>query len=89
MGSFTVALILRLWGVCAGMLTITDFINILHRYYKSPLVSGVSVHPEYPMFLSGPPPSDLFLLQVQIYELEEHKIETWRGAFSTYIFMQD
>uniref|UniRef100_A0A8C5BE39 5'-AMP-activated protein kinase subunit gamma-1 n=1 Tax=Gadus morhua TaxID=8049 RepID=A0A8C5BE39_GADMO len=36
-----------------GMLTITDFINILHRYYKSPLV--------------------------QIYELEEHKIETWRG----------
>uniref|UniRef100_A0A7N8XQX2 Protein kinase, AMP-activated, gamma 3b non-catalytic subunit n=1 Tax=Mastacembelus armatus TaxID=205130 RepID=A0A7N8XQX2_9TELE len=37
-----------------GMLTITDFINILHRYYKSPLV--------------------------QIYELEEHKIETWRGV---------
>ncbi|NXP95768.1 AAKG1 kinase, partial [Passerina amoena] len=36
-----------------GMLTITDFINILHRYYKSPMV--------------------------QIYELEEHKIETWRG----------
>uniref|UniRef100_A0A4W4F7N8 CBS domain-containing protein n=1 Tax=Electrophorus electricus TaxID=8005 RepID=A0A4W4F7N8_ELEEL len=35
-----------------GMLTITDFIIILHRYYKSPLV--------------------------QIYELEEHKIETWR-----------
>uniref|UniRef100_A0A3B4E2P6 CBS domain-containing protein n=1 Tax=Pygocentrus nattereri TaxID=42514 RepID=A0A3B4E2P6_PYGNA len=33
-----------------GMLTITDFIIILHRYYKSPLV--------------------------QIYELEEHKIET-------------
>ncbi|XP_060784817.1 5'-AMP-activated protein kinase subunit gamma-3b isoform X2 [Neoarius graeffei] len=37
-----------------GMLTITDFINILHRYYKSPMV--------------------------QIYELEEHKIETWRGG---------
>ncbi|XP_071312231.1 5'-AMP-activated protein kinase subunit gamma-1 isoform X1 [Agelaius tricolor] len=37
-----------------GMLTITDFINILHRYYKSPMV--------------------------QIYELEEHKIETWRGT---------
>ncbi|XP_071417900.1 5'-AMP-activated protein kinase subunit gamma-3 isoform X2 [Pithys albifrons albifrons] len=36
-----------------GMLTITDFINILHRYYRSPLV--------------------------QIYEVEEHKIETWRG----------
>ncbi|CAM9941740.1 unnamed protein product [Lampetra planeri] len=38
-----------------GMLTITDFINILHRYYKSPLV--------------------------QIYELEEHKIETWRELY--------
>ncbi|XP_068590290.1 5'-AMP-activated protein kinase subunit gamma-3b [Cebidichthys violaceus] len=38
-----------------GMLTITDFINILHRYYKSPLV--------------------------QIYELEEHKIETWREIY--------
>uniref|UniRef100_A0AAR2IWG9 CBS domain-containing protein n=1 Tax=Pygocentrus nattereri TaxID=42514 RepID=A0AAR2IWG9_PYGNA len=38
-----------------GMLTITDFINILHCYYKSPMV--------------------------QIYELEEHKIETWRGLF--------
>uniref|UniRef100_A0A8C6TGK5 CBS domain-containing protein n=1 Tax=Neogobius melanostomus TaxID=47308 RepID=A0A8C6TGK5_9GOBI len=37
-----------------GMLTITDFINILTRYYKSPMV--------------------------QIYELEEHKIETWRGT---------
>ncbi|CAI9570991.1 unnamed protein product [Staurois parvus] len=40
-----------------GMLTITDFINILHRYYKAPLV--------------------------QIYELEEHKIETWRGKADT------
>ncbi|KAM4697557.1 5'-AMP-activated protein kinase subunit gamma-3 [Rhinophrynus dorsalis] len=38
-----------------GMLTITDFINILHRYYKAPLV--------------------------QIYELEEHKIETWREIY--------
>ncbi|XP_053564047.1 5'-AMP-activated protein kinase subunit gamma-1 [Bombina bombina] len=38
-----------------GMLTITDFINILHRYYKSSLV--------------------------QIYELEEHKIETWRELY--------
>lgn len=37
------------------MLTITDFINILHRYYKSALV--------------------------QIYELEEHKIETWREVY--------
>ncbi|CAL8399387.1 unnamed protein product, partial [Arctogadus glacialis] len=38
-----------------GMLTITDFINILNRYYKSPMV--------------------------QIYELEEHKIETWRELY--------
>ncbi|XP_063144987.1 5'-AMP-activated protein kinase subunit gamma-3 [Candoia aspera] len=38
-----------------GMLTITDFINILHRYYQSPLV--------------------------QIYEIEEHKIETWREVY--------
>ncbi|XP_072544568.1 5'-AMP-activated protein kinase subunit gamma-1 isoform X1 [Salminus brasiliensis] len=38
-----------------GMLTITDFIIILHRFYKSPLV--------------------------QIYELEEHKIETWRELY--------
>ncbi|XP_070960962.1 5'-AMP-activated protein kinase subunit gamma-2-like isoform X4 [Oncorhynchus clarkii lewisi] len=38
-----------------GMLTITDFINILHRYYKSPMV--------------------------QIYELEEHQIETWRELY--------
>ncbi|XP_044888700.1 5'-AMP-activated protein kinase subunit gamma-3 [Mauremys mutica] len=38
-----------------GMLTITDFINILHRYYRSPLV--------------------------QIYELEEHQIETWREVY--------
>ncbi|XP_072902283.1 5'-AMP-activated protein kinase subunit gamma-1-like isoform X2 [Hemitrygon akajei] len=41
-----------------GMLTITDFINILHRYYTSPMV--------------------------QIYQLEEHKIETWRE-----IYLQD
>ncbi|XP_045152926.1 5'-AMP-activated protein kinase subunit gamma-3 [Echinops telfairi] len=38
-----------------GMLTITDFILVLHRYYKSPLV--------------------------QIYEIEEHKIETWREIY--------
>uniref|UniRef100_A0A8C6NVJ6 Protein kinase, AMP-activated, gamma 3b non-catalytic subunit n=1 Tax=Nothobranchius furzeri TaxID=105023 RepID=A0A8C6NVJ6_NOTFU len=42
-----------------GMLTITDFINILHRYYRSPLV--------------------------QIYELEEHKIETWREHDLRYV----
>uniref|UniRef100_A0A671PF72 5'-AMP-activated protein kinase subunit gamma-1 n=1 Tax=Sinocyclocheilus anshuiensis TaxID=1608454 RepID=A0A671PF72_9TELE len=44
-----------------GMLTITDFINILHRYYKSPLV--------------------------QIYELEEHKIETWRVVIMSDVFL--
>ncbi|XP_026563738.1 5'-AMP-activated protein kinase subunit gamma-3 [Pseudonaja textilis] len=38
-----------------GMLTITDFINILHRYYRSPMV--------------------------QIYEIEGHKIETWREVY--------
>ncbi|XP_077472918.1 5'-AMP-activated protein kinase subunit gamma-1 isoform X3 [Stigmatopora argus] len=38
-----------------GMLTITDFINIVHCYYKSPLV--------------------------QMYELENHKIETWRDVY--------
>ncbi|XP_036946821.1 5'-AMP-activated protein kinase subunit gamma-1 isoform X3 [Acanthopagrus latus] len=38
-----------------GMLTITDFINILHCYYKSPMV--------------------------QMYELECHKIETWRDVY--------
>ena len=39
-----------------GMLTITDFILILHKYYKSPLV--------------------------QMDELEEHKIATWREDLS-------
>ncbi|XP_074520636.1 5'-AMP-activated protein kinase subunit gamma-1 isoform X2 [Halichoeres trimaculatus] len=38
-----------------GMLTITDFINILHCYYRSPMV--------------------------QMYELESHKIETWRDVY--------
>ncbi|XP_039648577.1 5'-AMP-activated protein kinase subunit gamma-1 isoform X1 [Perca fluviatilis] len=45
-----------------GMLTITDFINILHCYYKSPLV--------------------------QMYELENHKIETWRGDSFQNIYLQ-
>lgn len=45
-----------------GMLTITDFINILHRYYRSPMV--------------------------QIYELEEHKIETWRGDSFQNVYLQ-
>ncbi|XP_029695524.1 5'-AMP-activated protein kinase subunit gamma-1 isoform X6 [Takifugu rubripes] len=43
-----------------GMLTITDFINILHCYYKSPM--------------SFPP-------KVQMFELESHKIETWRDVY--------
>ncbi|XP_076879310.1 5'-AMP-activated protein kinase subunit gamma-1 isoform X2 [Brachyhypopomus gauderio] len=41
-----------------GMLTITDFIHILHRYYTSPMV--------------------------QIYELEDHKIATWRDVYLQY-----
>uniref|UniRef100_A0A669BV72 5'-AMP-activated protein kinase subunit gamma-1 n=1 Tax=Oreochromis niloticus TaxID=8128 RepID=A0A669BV72_ORENI len=46
-----------------GMLTITDFINILHRCFS------------YVYFT-------LFLVKhVQIYELEEHKIETWREVY--------
>ncbi|XP_008299931.1 5'-AMP-activated protein kinase subunit gamma-1 isoform X1 [Stegastes partitus] len=45
-----------------GMLTITDFINILHCYYKSPMV--------------------------QMYELESHKIETWRGDSVTNVYLQ-
>ncbi|KAM6468932.1 5'-AMP-activated protein kinase subunit gamma-1 isoform 1-T1 [Liasis olivaceus] len=45
----------HLFFFLTGMLTITDFINILHRYYKSAMV--------------------------QIYELEEHKIETWREVY--------
>ena len=36
-----------------GMLTITDFIRILQKYYKSP--------------------------DLEMEELEEHKLETWRG----------
>uniref|UniRef100_A0A8C2FZL5 CBS domain-containing protein n=1 Tax=Cyprinus carpio TaxID=7962 RepID=A0A8C2FZL5_CYPCA len=44
-----------------GMLTITDFINILHRYYRSPMV--------------------------QIYELEEHKIETWRALCLSFLIL--
>uniref|UniRef100_H3DAL1 Protein kinase, AMP-activated, gamma 3a non-catalytic subunit n=1 Tax=Tetraodon nigroviridis TaxID=99883 RepID=H3DAL1_TETNG len=40
-----------------GMLTITDFINILHCYYQS------------------------FPPKVQMYELESHKIETWRDVY--------
>uniref|UniRef100_UPI0037E7623D 5'-AMP-activated protein kinase subunit gamma-1 isoform X1 n=1 Tax=Semicossyphus pulcher TaxID=241346 RepID=UPI0037E7623D len=45
-----------------GMLTITDFINILHCYYRSPLV--------------------------QMYELESHKIETWRGDSFQNVYLQ-
>ncbi|KAM9328442.1 5'-AMP-activated protein kinase subunit gamma-1 [Pholidichthys leucotaenia] len=45
-----------------GMLTITDFINILHCYYRSPMV--------------------------QMYELESHKIETWRGDSLRNVYLQ-
>ncbi|XP_072219534.1 5'-AMP-activated protein kinase subunit gamma-1 isoform X1 [Leuresthes tenuis] len=45
-----------------GMLTITDFINILHCYYKSPMV--------------------------QMYGLENQKIETWRGDSLRNVYLQ-
>ncbi|KAM9813818.1 LOW QUALITY PROTEIN: 5'-AMP-activated protein kinase subunit gamma-1-like [Neosynchiropus ocellatus] len=62
-----------------GMLTITDFINILHRYYKSPLVSSRPVRCRMsPTVLLN---ISFFFLIVQIYELEEHKIETWREVY--------
>lgn len=67
--------------LCAGMLTITDFIIILHRYYKSPMVGFYSTAwtaDWLRVFRNNA--SDLFVaFQVQIYELEEHKLETWRG----------
>ncbi|TRY83691.1 hypothetical protein DNTS_034387 [Danionella cerebrum] len=105
-----------------GMLTITDFINILHRYYKSPLVmlwgklqqfyqrkasnENQATHkPSKTKKLLSMSPTELldlsmntFLnalssdrgyydgncLRVQIYELEEHKIETWRETYLQY-----
>ncbi|XP_074659072.1 uncharacterized protein LOC141911886 isoform X2 [Tubulanus polymorphus] len=52
-----------------GMLTITDFINILQKYYKSPLASDTTDA------ISGRSP-----WQVKMEELEEHKIVTWKDA---------
>lgn len=76
--------------VPSGMLTITDFINILHRYYKSPMVRtrasaqgsslrGPGVWPLPAPRVDRVDPGFSPCAQVQIYELEEHKIETWRG----------
>ncbi|XP_041367495.1 5'-AMP-activated protein kinase subunit gamma-1-like isoform X3 [Gigantopelta aegis] len=48
-----------------GMLTITDFINILKMYYKSPLDAKTDLKVER-----------AFLVRMD--ELEEHKIDTWR-----------
>lgn len=53
-----------------GMLTITDFINILKTYYKSPIVSHV--HHTIVTLLSHDQ-------QVGMDELEEQTIQTWRG----------
>lgn len=66
------------------MLTITDFINILHRYYKSPMVRagvcrGIRSRLCLPHLTLGADLGFSSSSQVQIYELEEHKIETWRG----------
>lgn len=52
------------------MLTITDFINILKTYYKSPIVSHV--HHTIVTLLSRDQ-------QVGMDELEEQTIQTWRG----------
>lgn len=78
--------------VSTGMLTITDFINILHRYYRSPLVSAPDCEGHGPALrgMGGMLGNEAALShailsraspcpQVQIYEVEEHKIETWRG----------
>ncbi|XP_040136654.1 5'-AMP-activated protein kinase subunit gamma-1 isoform X4 [Ictidomys tridecemlineatus] len=81
-----------------GMLTITDFINILHRYYKSALVRNLSPNTKTTFLAQSFSFSCIFLhasheikrkmikffcfcFQVQIYELEEHKIETWREVY--------
>jgi len=51
-----------------GMLTITDFIKILQKYYKSPM--------------EGDKSDNLFLVHMD--ELEEHKISTWREVLKDY-----
>ncbi|KAK2145884.1 hypothetical protein LSH36_649g00005 [Paralvinella palmiformis] len=51
-----------------GMLTITDFIKILQKYYKSPSDGNMVTD----------------LTQVQMDELEEHKIATWREVLHDY-----
>ena len=72
-----------------GMLTISDFINILRYYYKSPLVRLVLNS----KFLLQPRQSLIVITfrvvvkvisqfsysQVQIDELEEHDIQAFRG----------
>lgn len=60
------------------MLTITDFIIILHRYYKSPMVGCAPPFPPTPVSRNNAS-AFIVVFQVQIYELEEHKLETWRG----------
>ncbi|KAM9845024.1 5'-AMP-activated protein kinase subunit gamma-1 isoform 2-T2 [Aulostomus maculatus] len=67
-----------------GMLTITDFIIILHRYYKSPLVGPLEMFRFAPLkvvFVFSDQTPFLAAFQVQIYELEEHKLETWREVY--------
>lgn len=60
-----------------GMLTITDFINILRHHYKSPIVRRVAMLYDdrfTPLSLS---PS---LLQVGMDELENQTIQQWRES---------
>ncbi|XP_064647735.1 5'-AMP-activated protein kinase subunit gamma-2-like isoform X4 [Lineus longissimus] len=56
-----------------GMLTITDFINILQKYYKSP------------MGVNDSPASMARNLKVKMDELEEHKIQTWREVLKDHM----
>ncbi|XP_026220147.1 5'-AMP-activated protein kinase subunit gamma-1 isoform X2 [Anabas testudineus] len=68
-----------------GMLTITDFINILHCYYKSPMVSVCHCfkHGSHQLF-----DTTRLHYKVQMYELESHKIETWRGDSFQNVYLQ-
>uniref|UniRef100_A0A5F4WCV9 Protein kinase AMP-activated non-catalytic subunit gamma 2 n=1 Tax=Callithrix jacchus TaxID=9483 RepID=A0A5F4WCV9_CALJA len=54
-----------------GMLTITDFINILHRYYKSPMVSELYLQETFKPLVNISPDASLF---DAVYSLIKNKI---------------
>jgi hypothetical protein len=60
------------------MLTITDFILILQKYYRQPNVSFLR------FFLIKIKFQYLKQLKAKIEELEEHKIDTWREVLKEY-----